>query len=100
EVAVAQSESRPEDHARTAVASVSGENMVFENRKDVRAEAPVTDLVRHGETAWSLAGQHTGLTDLPLTPVGEHNAEKLRDAVNHVAFARDVSRPLRRARRL
>ncbi len=46
-----------------------------------RAELPVIYLARHGQTAWSLTGQHTGLTDLPLTPVGESNAGKLRDAL-------------------
>ena len=38
---------------------------------------PFVYLARHGETAWSLSGQHTGLTDLPLTERGEHNARCL-----------------------
>jgi len=38
---------------------------------------PVVCLARHGETAWSLSGQHTGRTDLPLTERGERNARAL-----------------------
>jgi probable phosphoglycerate mutase len=58
---------------------------------------PLVYLARHGETAWSLSGQYTGLTDLPLTPVGESNAEKLHDVLKHVTFTRVFSSPLRRA---
>ena len=38
---------------------------------------PVVYLARHGETGWSLSGQHTSLTDLPLTPNGERNGCQL-----------------------
>jgi len=60
-------------------------------------ELPIIYLARHGETAWSLTGQHTGLTDLPLTPMGESNAAKLRQALKSVTFTRVFSSPLRRA---
>src|SRR5437763_13547469 len=56
-------------------------------------------LVRHGETAWSLSGQHTGLTDLPLTERGEHNARRLGERLQGHTFARVFTSPLRRARR-
>lgn len=61
------------------------------------AELPVIYLARHGETAWSLTGQHTGLTDLPLTAAGERNAQRLRDALSGLTFAKVFSSPLRRA---
>ena len=56
-------------------------------------------LARHGETAWSLSGQHTGLTDLPLTERGECNARRLGERLNGLEFAQVFSSPLRRVRR-
>lgn len=56
-------------------------------------------LVRHGETAWTLTGQHTGLTDLPLTARGERNAAKLRERLRGLTFAKVWTSPLQRARR-
>jgi len=64
---------------------------------DEPKELPVVYLARHGETAWTISGQHTGLTDLPLTPVGENNAKKLGHALKGLSFARVFSSPLRRA---
>jgi probable phosphoglycerate mutase len=54
-------------------------------------------LARHGETAWSLSGQHTGLTDLPLTGRGECNARRLGERLKGLEFARVFTSPLRRA---
>jgi len=58
---------------------------------------PTVYLARHGETAWSLSGQHTGLTDLPLTEQGQSNARRLGDSLRGRSFARIFSSPLQRA---
>lgn len=60
---------------------------------------PRAYLVRHGETAWSLSGQHTGRTDLPLTPQGEANARRLGERLAGIHFERVFTSPLSRARR-
>jgi broad specificity phosphatase PhoE len=59
---------------------------------------PTIYIARHGETAWTITGQHTGLTDLPLTPQGECNARGLAGRLNGLAFARVFTSPLQRAR--
>ncbi len=58
---------------------------------------PLAFLVRHGETAWSLSGQHTGRTDLPLTLEGEANARRLGERLLGNQFARVLTSPLQRA---
>lgn len=56
-------------------------------------------LARHGQTEWSLAGRHTGLTDVPLTPRGEENARRLGQRLAGHTFSRAFTSPLQRARR-
>ena len=62
-------------------------------------ELPIVYIARHGETAWSLSGQHTGLTDLPLTEFGEQNARKLGQRLKGLFLAKVLTSPLQRARR-
>ncbi len=54
-------------------------------------------LIRHGETEWSLSGQHTSRTDLPLTEEGERSAARLKTALHGKQFALVLSSPMRRA---
>ena len=58
---------------------------------------PVVYLARHGETAWSLTGQHTGLTDLPLTERGRENARRLGERLRGLNFSKVFTSPLQRA---
>lgn len=60
---------------------------------------PSVYLARHGETVWSLTGQHTGLTDLPLTEPGESNARRLGERLAGSTFAKVFTSPLQRAAR-
>src|SRR5271154_3047013 len=61
------------------------------------SELQVIHLARHGETAWSLSGQHTGLTDLPLTEKGRENAQYLGTRLRGMKFAQVLTSPLQRA---
>ncbi len=60
---------------------------------------PKIYLARHGETEWSLSGQHTGVTDIPLTPNGERNAKNLGERLRGTHFVKVLTSPLQRARR-
>ena len=65
----------------------------------MRETFPMVYLARHGETAWTITGQHTGLTDLPLTERGEANARKLGERLSGIPFAKVFTSPLQRAMR-
>jgi broad specificity phosphatase PhoE len=63
------------------------------------AELPEVYLARHGETAWAISGQHTGLTNIPLTERGERNARSLGDRLKGTTFTEVRTSPLHRATR-
>ncbi len=60
---------------------------------------PVVYLARHGETAWTVSGQHTGLTDLPLTERGERNARRLEERLRGLICVKVFTSPLQRTTR-
>lgn len=60
---------------------------------------PQIYIVRHGQTAWALTGQHTGRTDVPLTPTGEEEAHQVAKRLAGLTFSRVYCSPSQRARR-
>jgi probable phosphoglycerate mutase len=60
---------------------------------------PYVCLVRHGETPWTITGQHTGRSDVPLTAHGEEEARKLGNRLRELHFSDVFTSPLERARR-
>ncbi len=68
-------------------------------RARMSGDLPQVYLVRHGETAWSLSGQATGRTDLPLTERGERDAQALTARLKGLSFVNVLTSPLQRAHR-
>ena len=62
------------------------------------ARRPHAYVARHGETEWSLTGQHTGNSDIPITPNGEAQARALGGRIAEIPFDRAWTSPLIRAR--
>lgn len=65
----------------------------------MKAALPTIYLIRHGETAWSLEGKHTGLSDPPLTEHGEAQARALAWRLIEVEFSHVLVSPRQRAQR-
>jgi probable phosphoglycerate mutase len=65
----------------------------------VPTSLPRLFLARHGDTAWTESRQHTGLTDLPLTALGETRGRQLGQRLARFSFARVFTSPLQRASR-
>ncbi|HVN39587.1 MAG TPA: histidine phosphatase family protein [Myxococcota bacterium] len=65
----------------------------------MNAALPTLHVARHGETEWTKSGQHTGLTDLPLTERGERDAMRLGERLKGPVFAQVFTSPLQRASR-
>jgi broad specificity phosphatase PhoE len=68
-------------------------------RASMNKTLPVVYLARHGDTVWTVSGQHTGLTDLPLTAEGELHARRLGERLKGLKFAKVFTSPLQRAAR-
>src|SRR5712692_2117027 len=84
-------ETRPRESGK------GGEHL--EERGCMREVLPEIYLARHGNTAWTLTGRHTGLIDLPLTPNGECNARRLGERLKGMTLAKVFTSPLQRAAR-
>jgi probable phosphoglycerate mutase len=63
------------------------------------SDLPKLYLARHGDTAWTDTGRHTGRTDVPLNERGEERARQLGERLRGISFARVVTSPLLRASR-
>jgi probable phosphoglycerate mutase len=63
------------------------------------SELPQIHVIRHGETAWTQTGQHTGLTDISLTERGERQARRFGEHLRGRTYEHVFTSPLQRARR-
>jgi broad specificity phosphatase PhoE len=77
--------------------AIASRNHLHQEQRRMSDTLPIIYVARHGETAWSLTGQHTGRTDLPLTEHGEHNARSLAPRLQGMKFVKVLTSPLQRA---
>ena len=62
-------------------------------RAQMSGALPQVYLVRHGETAWTISGQHTGRTDIPLTERGEREAQELSARLRGLTLRQGAHQP-------
>ena len=90
---------RADDSIETVtLAALPGADSASREGQSTAASVQQVFLVRHGETDWSLSGQHTGMTDLPLTEHGREAARRLEPIFARERLALVLTSPLRRAR--
>jgi broad specificity phosphatase PhoE len=89
---------RPRDDRENAMSLISDANATPLDRKRGVEDPLRVYLVRHGETPWSLTGQHTGKTDISLTPHGEEQSRALASVLDAITFDHVLTSPAVRAR--
>jgi broad specificity phosphatase PhoE len=79
--------------------TIGAQHAALGGTNTVSTDLPIVCLVRHGETAWSRTGQHTGRSDLALTERGEQAARALAQRLREPVFSLVLTSPLQRAAR-
>ena len=92
-----QIERIPQSRAESLVPMLQQLESTVAEATEASKELPIIYLARHGETAWTVTGQHTGRTDLPVTEAGERNARRLRERLRGLTFVKVFTSPLQRA---
>src|ERR1700737_1349714 len=82
--------------SRDICANTRADCMARRRDRPMARDAIFVYLARHGGTAWTISGQHTGLTDLPLTAQGEAEAVQLGERLAGYTFAAGLTSPLQR----
>jgi broad specificity phosphatase PhoE len=88
----------PRAQLPTINADFLARNLKLQIGTQLKNQLPRLFVIRHGETEWSLSGQHTGRADIALTPNGQSEASQLGEQICHTSFQHVFMSPLQRAR--